>query len=97
MGQAITIVAKIEAKSDCIELVKTELRKLVKPTRSEPGCLQYDLHQDNENQAVFLFFENWENAGLWQSHMQSEHVSQYISITEGAVANFSVNQMIQID
>ncbi len=52
----LTIVAKIEAKSDKVELVKAELLKLIAPTRKEAGCIQYDLHQDNSNPAVFVFF-----------------------------------------
>ncbi|MEM9449380.1 MAG: antibiotic biosynthesis monooxygenase, partial [Cyanobacteria bacterium P01_E01_bin.6] len=24
------------------------------------GCIQYDLHEDNENPAHFVFYENWE-------------------------------------
>ena len=54
----LTIVANIEAKSDKIDFVKAELEKLIHITRSEDGCLQYDLHQDNENPAHFMFYEN---------------------------------------
>ena len=52
MMTTLTIVARIEAKSDQIELVKNALIKLIEPTRNEEGCLQYDLHQDNENAEV---------------------------------------------
>ncbi len=57
----LTVVARIEAKPDKIALVKAELMKLIEPTLEEAGCVQYDLHQDNENPAVFLFYENWES------------------------------------
>ncbi len=52
----LTIVANIKAKADKIDLVKAELLKLIDITRAEEGCLQYDLHQDNENPAHFLFY-----------------------------------------
>ncbi len=55
----LTIVANIKAKADKIDLVKAELEKLIDITRSEEGCLQYDLHQDNENPAHFLFYETY--------------------------------------
>ena len=51
----LTIVANIKAKPDKIELVKNELEKLIDITRAEKGCVQYDLHQDNDNPAHFLF------------------------------------------
>lgn len=44
----LTIVAHIFAKPDQIEFVKAELQKIIAPTLAEEGCLQYDLHQDNE-------------------------------------------------
>ena len=54
----LTIVANIKAKSDKIDLTKAELEKLIDITSAEEGCLKYDLHQDNENPAHFLFYEN---------------------------------------
>jgi len=92
----LTIVARIEAKKDRIDLVRSELLKLIEPTRKEQGCLQYDLHQDNDNPAVFLFFENWASRELWQVHMNNENLKAYMEATEGAVENFTVNEMTQI-
>lgn len=89
----LTIVARIEAKKDYVEVVKAELQKLIAPTRVEPGCLQYDLHQDNINPEVFLFYENWTSRELWQKHMQSTHLKSYIDATDGLVANFTLNEM----
>jgi quinol monooxygenase YgiN len=93
MSTPLTIVARIEAKTEQLELVKTELLKLVAPTLKEAGCIQYDLHQDNENPAVFLFYENWESRSLWQAHMDNAHLAEYVKATEGAIASFTVNEM----
>ena len=93
MSNKLTIVAAIEAAPDQIELVKVELQKLVGPTLEEAGCIQYDLHQDNENPAVFVFYENWESRELWQAHMNSAHLAEYKKATEGAVAVFTLNEM----
>ncbi len=97
MAKPLTIVARIEAKPDRIELVKSELINLIEPTRKEQGCLQYDLHQDNDNPAVFLFFENWESRELWQVHMNNDNLKAYMQATEGAVADFTLNEMTQVD
>jgi quinol monooxygenase YgiN len=92
----LTIVADIRAKSSSIALVKSELEKLVDVTRREPGCLQYDLHQDNEDPAHFLFFERWESYDLWQAHMGTPHIKDYRAATDGAVAEFTVSEMTRI-
>ncbi|MDV7142458.1 putative quinol monooxygenase [Tropicimonas sp. TH_r6] len=89
----LTIVANIIANPDKIELVKAELLKLISPTRAEEGCINYDLHQDNENPAHFFFYENWETRPLWQAHMEAPHLKAYQVATEGAIATFSVIEM----
>ena len=93
----LTIVANIYAKTDKIDLVKSELEKLIAPTLAEEGCMQYDLHQDNENPAHFLFFENWESRKLWQVHMDAQHIKDYMAATDGAVENFTLNEMTHIE
>ena len=92
----LTIVAKIEAKADQIDLVKAELLKLITMTRSEQGCINYDLYQDNDNPAQFIFYENWETRELWQAHMGNDHLKEYMLATEGAVATFTLNEMTNI-
>ncbi len=92
----LTIVANIVAKADKIDLVKAELLKLIDTTRAEKGCINYDLHQDNDNPAHFLFFENWESRELWQQHMANQHLKAYVAATKGAVESFIVNEMTQI-
>ncbi|MCI2284357.1 antibiotic biosynthesis monooxygenase [Colwellia sp. MSW7] len=93
----LTIVANIKAKADQIDLVKAELIKLINITRAETGCINYDLHQNNENPAHFMFYENWETRELWQSHMANQHLADYLAATEGAVDEFTVNEMTLID
>lgn len=92
----LTIVANIKANPDQIDLVKAELLKLIEITRAEAGCINYDLHQDNENPAHFLFYENWESRELWQTHMNAPHLATYMKATEGAVADFTLNEMTVI-
>lgn len=92
----LTIVANITAKADKIDLVRAALLKLIDITRAEEGCITYDLHQDNENPAHFLFYENWESRELWQAHMGNQHLKDYRTATDGAVEEFTVNEMAKI-
>jgi len=92
----LTIVAYIKAKADQVDLVKAELEKLIDITRAEEGCINYDLHQDNENPARFIFYENWESRDHWQAHMGNVPLAEYMAATEGAVEEFTVNEMTHI-
>lgn len=93
----LTIVANIKANPNKIDLVKAELIKLIDITRGEKGCINYDLHQDNDNPAHFVFYENWESRELWQTHMGAPHLAAYMAATDGAVAEFTLNEMTVID
>lgn len=92
----LTIVANIHAKAGKVDLVKAELIKLIKPTLAEAGCINYDLHQDNDKPNHFVFYENWESRELWQNHMANQHLQDYLAAVEGAVESFTVNEMSQI-
>ena len=92
----LTVMAKILAKPNKSEFVKSELLKLIAITRAEEGCISYDLHQDNENPNLFLFFENWESRELLEKHLKTKHIQAYIKATEGAVEEFILNEMTQI-
>tara|TARA_R110001606_G_scaffold399222_2_gene582413 strand:+ start:70765 stop:71058 length:294 start_codon:yes stop_codon:yes gene_type:complete len=96
MNKVLTIIARFEAKPDKIEHVKTALLKLIEPTRKEVGCLQYDLHQDNNNPEIFVFYENWESRALWQTHMNSEHLNACKEETVGTIESFILNEMSTI-
>ncbi|MEM9060491.1 MAG: putative quinol monooxygenase [Pseudomonadota bacterium] len=89
----LTILAQITAEPGKEELVRAELEKLVPITRAEAGCIQYDLHADNDKPGFFVFYENWESRELWQTHMNAPHLAAYMAATEGAVANFVLNEM----
>lgn len=93
---SLIIVASIHAKKGQEARVLAELEKLVAPTRVETGCVQYDLHRDNDDPAHFLFYEIWENRELWQQHMNAAHLTAYMQATEGAVETFTLNEMTKV-
>ena len=93
MSKDLTIIARIQAKAEKIDFIKSEVVKLIKPTRKENGCIQYDLLQDNEKLEVFVFYERWESIELWQEHMQSDHLKAFVGSTESALAGLDVSQM----
>ncbi len=93
MTTQLTIIARIKAESEHTALVRSELTKLIEPTLNEAACINYDLHQDNEDPSLFLFYENWTSRELWLAHMETEHIKAYLAATEGAVESFTVNEM----
>jgi len=93
----LTIVADIVAHPDKTKFLKAALERLLPTTRAEEGCVQYDLHQDNENPAHFLIYENWESRDLWQAHMNAPHVTAHMEATDGAIVEFALYEMTYVD
>lgn len=62
------------AKQNCqVELI-TELKKLVKPTRAEPGCLQYDLLLDSENPHIIIMIVKFISQEAMTAHEQQPYI-----------------------
>ena len=94
---AVTVVAKVVAKRECLETVKAELIKLIAPTRKEEGCLEYTLHQDSQDPSVFIFYENWSSEACLNGHMQSTHFKDYVCAVDGLLEEKVVNKMTRIE
>lgn len=92
----VTVVAKLTVKQNAVDLVLPELLKLVAPTRAENGCLEYRLHQDNDNPALFTFYENWESMACLDSHMKSDHFNRYVAAVGDLLEDKIVHKMTEI-
>ena len=93
----LTIVADIRVKPEHVVEIKAGLQALIAPTLAESGCLQYDLHVDNEDPNHFLFYENWESRDLWQNHMETEHIKAFQTLSDGKIAEVAQYKMAHLD
>ena len=93
MEKELTLVATITAKAGKADTLKNALLDLVAPTRAEVGCLQYELHQDNQDPNVFVFLERWTGYDVWHDHMESAHIKAYITLADDLVNEFVVKEM----
>lgn len=72
----LRVVARINAKSDKIDEVRELLSTLVEPTRTEPGCITYDLLQNRNDPTDFTFVEEWASESDLDSHSMSDHLKE---------------------
>ncbi len=82
----LTVVAVIQAKEGKESEVKEALTGLIEPTRAESGCLQYELHVDEQNPGRFVFYENWTDKAALDAHLASEHLQNMGRITKDLLA-----------
>ncbi len=92
----LNVVAKVVAKIDAIDTVKSELMKLIEPTRNEEGCIEYKLHQDNEVPALFIFYETWESPACLEKHMNTAHFKSFVKVIGNLVEEIAIHKVTKI-
>lgn len=95
--EKLTVVAKVVAKKECVASVRSELLKLLAPTRQEAGCLEYLLHQDGDDPAVFIFYETWQSPDCLEKHMNSDHFTSYVKAVGNMLEEKIVHKMTRIE
>ena len=89
----LTILAQIQAVPGKEDALIAEMHKLIAATKQEAGCLQYDMHRDNDKPGFFMFYENWETRKLWLEHMKAPHLASYNAATKGWIESLTLNEM----
>lgn len=82
MAGQLTVIAHLRALNGQIEATKAFLTGLIAPTRAEPGCVEYWLHQDDEDPAEFTFYENWTSRAAWDKHMEMPHLKAFAEVRD---------------
>ena len=86
MGSNIRVSATVVAKPDKAEETFEGLKGLLAPSRAESACIQYDLHRDPEDPAVFFFFEEWTSKEDLDIHLQTPHLKAFGAKAEALLA-----------
>ena len=77
--EQITLIAKVKAKEGLEETLKNELIALLEPTSEEAGCITYNLHQNSEDNSLFMFYENWTSQHALDEHLQTPHLKAFLA------------------
>jgi len=78
MNERLTVIAQFVAKPGMETALAQALGALVAPSRSEAGCINYDLHQDNADPARFLLYENWVSSAALEEHFTMLYLRQFL-------------------
>lgn len=76
LAKEVTCIAHLEAKEGQRDTLLSILTGLIKPSRSEPGCLSYKLHINSENPNMFTFIDKFKDQAAFDYHCESPHVKE---------------------
>ncbi|HEX8141261.1 MAG TPA: putative quinol monooxygenase [Pyrinomonadaceae bacterium] len=83
MMKRVSVVARVKAVKGMEEKVRRECLALLAPSRSETGCINYDLHQALDDPTLLLFYENWTSMSELEKHLDAEHSRRFDERTDG--------------
>ena len=74
----MTLVPFFTIKHVEIDSVRRTHLSMVEPTRTEPGCIDYDLYQSVEEPSVMFFYENWSDQAALNQHMNTPNFYRFV-------------------
>ncbi|WP_312692435.1 antibiotic biosynthesis monooxygenase family protein [Kosakonia sp.] len=92
MHNAITIVATITAHPGAREKVLQALKTVERDVQGEPGCEQYQLHLNCDNDHQFVMIERWASTSMLENHAQAAPFKELVRALEG-IADLQVTSL----
>ncbi len=70
---AVVLTATVKALAGQEAVIRAALLDMVAPSRSEPGCICYNLHESNDEPGLFIFYEQWTDQAAFDFHLETPH------------------------
>lgn len=93
MTNKITIIATVKARIGSEDQLKQALLDLARASQTEPGCMQYDLHQSLDDPRHFVFFENWTDQDTLDLHSNSIAMAAHTAKVEPWIADLKIQRL----
>ncbi|MGB5953447.1 MAG: putative quinol monooxygenase [Ornithinimicrobium sp.] len=74
------VVATIPARAESIEEVRAALVELAEATRSEEGCVSYEVFESASAPGTFVTVEAWRGQSDLDEHLGSAHVARAFEV-----------------
>jgi len=91
----VKLIARLKAKPGQEALLAQALRELSAPSRSESGCIQYDVCCVREDPATLLVLEEWASQAALDEHMQTPHFQAFLAKAGEALAGEPALEFIE--
>jgi quinol monooxygenase YgiN len=92
----IVLIVHAIIKPGAEEAYKQVCRGVTEPSRKEPGCLQYVIHQSTENPLHYAFYEQYADQAALDAHRASPHFARYRAAIEPLVESRSPGLFVPI-
>ena len=75
--EKIVLIARLKVKQDLVEAAKQQALAIISASRAEEGCINYDFHQQIDDETVFIWHETWIDKAAIEAHGASAHFRDF--------------------
>ena len=80
------VTVTVKAKAGMEQRLRDIVRNLVAPSRAEDGCINYYMHEANEDPGRFIVYMTWRDRAAFDKHVQSSHIQAFEKIAPEILA-----------
>ncbi len=80
--EKIVLMARLKVKNEAVEQIKNAALAIVADSRSEAGCINYDIHQAIDDETVFVWHETWANKAALDEHFAKPYFAKFFAKVE---------------
>jgi quinol monooxygenase YgiN len=94
VDERLVLVARFRAQPGRADALRSRLQQMVRLTVVEPGCLRYELHEDQGDPEHLVLLEVWRDQVALDRHMETEHVRGLVrDVPQLAVGDIEMLQL----
>ena len=75
----LILIAKFKLKPEYIDEFINLSEGMLEPSRSEDGCIHYELLQNPYNPQLFTFYEKWKSQEDLEEHFQKHYFGEFVN------------------
>jgi quinol monooxygenase YgiN len=96
MKDGLVVVATVIAHAGKEDVLREALKELVPYAKTEPGFIQYDLHESTEKPGHFVFYEMWESEEALDTHANTEFAKAFGERAGQWIESVSLNKFRKV-
>lgn len=86
MSETIFVVVRYRVKAGMEQKFRELFLPLTEASKSDEGCISYDLHQAIDDSTLFVLYEAWESRERLNDHATKPHVRNFRSKAKDVLA-----------
>lgn len=77
--EKIVLIARLKVREEAVEEAKKLALRIVADSRTEEGCVNYDVHQAIDDPTVFVWHETWKDKAALDNHFELPYFKEFFA------------------